>query len=180
MRNLKQRVASKDFVLRTRLISKKGKYINMEVEKITRDICERKRKVISDFIYKSMNQGYDVEWYSHEEAIAKCNQLKNYIEDGSAIAYLAIKDNLPEGFIWAYPCSDRGDGNRVYISIVYINEECRGINIGKALINEVESEVKKRGYSKIWLHTNGQNINAIKFYEKIGFSKERIQYVKNI
>lgn len=152
----------------------------MEIKQVSLEICENRKQDISKIIFNSMNFGCDVEWYSVEEALAKCNELKQYIELENAIAFISIEENEINGFIWAYPYEDRGDESRIYISIVYVNENCRDASIGKHLVKAVEKAAKKKGYKKVWLHTSGANFGARKFYEKIGFEQERIQYIKKI
>lgn len=153
----------------------------MNIKKISLDMCDEKKIEIAKFIYDNCNYGHEVEWYTMEEALCKVEVLKQYIVDGSAMPFIAEIENKIAGFVWGYPCEDRGKTGRVYISILQVDEEYRGKSIGRCLVDAVEREAIKDGYNKIWLHTDGYKENpAIKFYEKIGFEKERIQYVKNI
>lgn len=150
----------------------------MEIKRISIEVYMDRKEEIIKFIYQSMNFGCAVEWYTMEEARAKCKQLKKYIEEGSAISFISVENGETNGFIWAYPYPDRGDTDRVYISIIYVDEKSRGTSLGKHLIEAVQNESMKRGYKKLWLHTKGTNHGSIGFYERIGFNRERIQYVK--
>lgn len=152
----------------------------MQIQKLSVEVCESRKKDITTFIFYSMNFGCSVEWYSMEEAQVKCEELKKYIKQGSAISFISIQNEEVNGFIWAYPYPDRGDQDRVYISIIYVDEKFRGTSVGRYLIKAVQDESRRKGYGKVWLHTGGANHGAIGFYERMGFERERIQYVKEI
>lgn len=152
----------------------------MEIKQVSSEMCKNRKQDIAKIIFNSMNFGCDLEWYSIAEALVKCDELKQYIELENAIAFSAIEENEINGFIWAYPYSERGDESRVYISIIYVNENFRDASVGKHLVKAVEEAAKRKGYKKVWLHTGGSNFGARKFYEKIGFKQERVQYIKNI
>lgn len=153
----------------------------INIKKISLNIFEEKRFEIAKKIYENYNYGHEIEWYTMKEALCKAENLKEHIMDGTAIPYVAEIDNEIVGFVWGYPCADRGKTGRVYISILQVDEKHRGKKIGSLLVETIEKEAINKGYNKIWLHTDGYRENpAIKFYEKIGFDKERIQYVKDI
>lgn len=155
----------------------------MKIEKITKEVCSNRKEEIALFIYNNCNFGHESEWYSMQEALAKVEVLASYIVDGSAIPFMALENEKMVGFVWGYPCADRRDDGRIYISILQVDEEYRGMSIGRKLVEAVQKEALSRNnaYHKIWLYTDGYEGNkAIDFYEKIGFKKERIQYVKEI
>ena len=150
--------------------------MGMKIIRLTPEYCIEYKKDIARFIHLSMNRGCEMEWFSINEAIIKTGDLKRYIEESKAYAYLAM-DEKAEGFVWAYPY---GDANSIYLSIIYVNETSRGKSVGKQLISELESRVKADGYKRIWLHTDANNTSSRNFYTHIGFCEERIQLAKDI
>ena len=148
----------------------------MKIIRLTSECCTEYKIDIARFIRLSMNRGCKVEWFSINDAIKKAGELKKYIEERKAYAYLAI-DEKAEGFIWAYPY---GDASSIYLSIIYVNETSRGKSIGKQLISELVNRAKADGYKRIWLHTDADNMSSRSFYAHIGFSEERIQLAKDI
>ena len=55
---------------------------------------------------------------------------------------------------------------------IYLLPEYWGMGIGSELINLGLNELNKRHYSKVTLWVLEENINARKFYEKIGFKHD--------
>jgi GNAT superfamily N-acetyltransferase len=53
---------------------------------------------------------------------------------------------------------------------VFVREEYRGTGLAKQLMEELENQAKKRGYTKLILETGIQLPEAMAFYKKIGYS----------
>jgi GNAT superfamily N-acetyltransferase len=53
---------------------------------------------------------------------------------------------------------------------VFVREEYRGAGLAKKLMEELENQAKKRGYTKLILETGIQLPGAMAFYKKIGYS----------
>lgn len=86
---------------------------------------------------------------------------------------LVAKDRLkPVGFIRAeirktvelYKYNLSG-----YISDLYVEEEYRGLGIAEKLVNGVVNWLIKMGIYSLRLSVSSENINALKFYNKLGF-----------
>ncbi len=58
--------------------------------------------------------------------------------------------------------------NAIEIQRIYVIEPMKGKKIGKALIEKCCEIGKEKGYETIWLGVWDENIEAQKFYEKIG------------
>ena len=56
----------------------------------------------------------------------------------------------------------------IYMDCLYLDEQCRGQNIGEQLINEIKSFGRSHGLSHIQWQTPGFNKRAIKFYNRLG------------
>ena len=148
----------------------------MKIIKLNSKLVDKYKNWIVDYIYKSMNRGCDSEWFSKYDASAKTIELKSYLSENKAYSFIAEED-YPIGFIWAYPFGEEGE---VYLSIIYVGDECRGAGVGKRLIATLEKTVKKEGYKRIWLHTDANNKQSRAFYSKVGYDEERIQLSKEI
>jgi ribosomal protein S18 acetylase RimI-like enzyme len=67
------------------------------------------------------------------------------------------------------------------IEDVYIDEQYRKIGLGMKLMKEVVEFCKKENYKRIQLLCRTDNKNAIRFYEKLGFTGiDRIFFYKRI
>ncbi|NIS38112.1 GNAT family N-acetyltransferase, partial [Candidatus Saccharibacteria bacterium] len=53
--------------------------------------------------------------------------------------------------------------------VVTINSRIEKKGIGAALINAVKEKAVSKRCSRLWLITTNDNIEAIRFYQKIGF-----------
>ncbi len=73
------------------------------------------------------------------------------------------------------------DGERVLGCVTYnivgngceittLNSLSEGKGIGSSLINEVIQVAKQEGCGRVWLITTNDNISAIRFYQRFGFS----------
>jgi ribosomal protein S18 acetylase RimI-like enzyme len=62
------------------------------------------------------------------------------------------------------------------IEDVYIAEKYRKMGLGLKLMKEVENFCKNKKYKRIQLLCRTDNINAINFYEKLGFTKKDMFY----
>lgn len=96
-----------------------------------------------------------------QSAKAMQEQLKEGYEyfmiyDGETmVGYLAFKE----------------ESGGLFLSKVYIHSSGRGKGFGKAAIEFVKCEVKKRGLKQIRLTVNKYNHNSIAAYLKMGFEK---------
>lgn len=87
--------------------------------------------------------------------------------EDDAIIY---KDNKAVGFICIGKCRDEDKSNEYgEIGGLYLLPDYFRHGIGSKLINWGINELKKRGFKKVTLWVLEDNINAIEFYEKIGF-----------
>lgn len=61
------------------------------------------------------------------------------------------------------------------INNLYIIEKYRNNGIGKKLMQTMINALKEKGITNIELNTFSSNVDAIKFYEKLGFKKANLQ-----
>jgi ribosomal protein S18 acetylase RimI-like enzyme len=65
------------------------------------------------------------------------------------------------------------EGTNAYLANIEVSPGMRGRGIGGALLRQVEEEARRRGKVRIWLHADGQNAGAHRFYERHGWRHER-------
>jgi diamine N-acetyltransferase len=64
---------------------------------------------------------------------------------------------------------DEDDATLFVIDRLMIAEGHRGKGYGKAALSAILEEAKRRGFLRIKLSTNPENVKAIKLYESVGF-----------
>jgi len=115
----------------------------------------------------------NVQWITRkyimeEEDIKTVEDPETYIlKDGGKI-FIALYNNLVVG-----TCAYLNLGNGVYEMIkMAVDEDYRGLKIGKALGFETVESMKQLGAKKLILFSNTQgSVEAIKLYRKLGFTE---------
>ncbi len=92
--------------------------------------------------------------------------LKN--QEGS-VHYCALSDNDLIGLLVIGKCRDEDLKDTGEIQAIYFLEQYRRNGLGTQLMNFGIQTLKDQGYKKIVLWVLEGNMDAIKFYEKIGF-----------
>ncbi|KAI4734426.1 acetyltransferase [Aureobasidium sp. EXF-12298] len=60
---------------------------------------------------------------------------------------------------------------QVQLQRIYLHPEAQGRGVGKLLIQRIEGEARKQGFSNLWLAVYEKNDKAFRIYEKLGFRK---------
>lgn len=87
---------------------------------------------------------------------------------GSAYSILEI-DGKVVGGSGIYPTHGLPDGCCEIVKL-YISPEARNKSLGKMLINECFAIAREKGYRQVYLETLPELSNAVKLYEKCGFT----------
>lgn len=96
-----------------------------------------------------------------------------YRKDSSGF-FIAWEEGVIQGFASAhYNWIDLDGKEVVELHEITVRKESQRRGIGKALMMRIFEETAKRGRDSIALWVGEDNINAIKFYEKLGFIAER-------
>ncbi|HEY3256850.1 MAG TPA: GNAT family acetyltransferase [Polyangiaceae bacterium] len=66
------------------------------------------------------------------------------------------------------------DGHRGWINYLAVDPLFRRRGLGRALMEEIQGRLQSLGCSKINLQIRRENLEAIAFYEKIGFSEDAV------
>lgn len=66
------------------------------------------------------------------------------------------------------------DGHRGWINYLAVDPKCRRLGYARTIIEEVERRLAEIGCPKVNLQVRQENVEAIAFYQKIGFSEDRV------
>jgi ribosomal protein S18 acetylase RimI-like enzyme len=151
----------------------------MRIESLTAEMAGIYRKDIAWFYYKNSRLCSCLSHYTYEEAYMKISSLMNHLVDHTATAYGAFDGEEIIGFIWAYVHQFREE-LRMYVNEIRVKEEYRNQGIGSQLLKMVEEKAKEQGIKVLYLHAEANNLEAIRLYQKCGYSYERIQLKKEV
>ena len=106
-------------------------------------------------------------------------ELKEILADDKTPIFVAEKDGSVLGYAFCVHQQYINNNNMTDIKTLYIDDLCvdeaaRGAHIGKVLYEYVIDYAKKQGYYNVTLNVWADNINAVKFYEKIGLKVQKI------
>ena len=117
---------------------------------------------------------------NNDEKLGKIiEEMKQFIEDKSAIIIGAFKEEELIGFIWGYKIIVN-DKNRLHINYFIVNEKYRKQGIGTQLIEKIYEIANEIQIKEIELMVTSKNIIAVNFYKDQGFEVERIKLCKKI
>ena len=94
------------------------------------------------------------------------SNIKEYLNNNTAIIYVCLIDKKVVGIIWGYEI----EKNIIHISYFVVDNDYRNKQIGTNLLKIMLDANKNK---KIELLVNKNNIKAIMFYDKFDFSKEK-------
>lgn len=66
------------------------------------------------------------------------------------------------------------DGHRGWVNYLAVDPDRRRQGMARELMNEVENQLRRRGCAKINLQIRRDNLEAISFYERIGYSEDSV------
>lgn len=103
--------------------------------------------------------------YEQVEREIKNNYSKFYIveNDEEVVAYMKLNFDKAQ--------TEKDYYNTIEVQRIYVLQEYKGKQIGKKLMQKAIEIAKYKNLNYIWLGVWEYNINAIKFYEKLGFKK---------
>jgi ribosomal protein S18 acetylase RimI-like enzyme len=80
--------------------------------------------------------------------------------DGNAVGFAKLREGKK------IDCLD--GRNAIEVQRIYLLEKVKGAGVGRALIEKCREIGRAKGYETLWLGVWDQNIEAQKFYERIG------------
>ncbi len=103
-------------------------------------------------------------------------EVTNYFNVDSKYCLVAETDEEEEivGFVIGTIFEKEGTAWKYgYIAWIGVKEEFQQTNLGRRLYKEVENEMKEEGVRMMIVDTEGDNQEAIAFFEKMGFSQRK-------
>lgn len=103
--------------------------------------------------------------YEQVENEIKNNNSRFYIveDNEEVVAYMKVNFDKAQ--------TEKGHNNTLEVQRIYVLQEYKSNHIGKRLIQKAIEIGRDTHVNYIWLGVWEHNINAIKFYEKLGFEK---------
>lgn len=136
-----------------------------------REIKSNDYNLLDDFLYKAIFIPEGVEAPPRE--IINAPELQVYVQDFGKregdICFVAEVEEKIVGAVWVRIMDDYGhveDGVPSFAISLY--KEYRGLGIGTAMMKQMLTELKIRGYQKTSLAVQKENY-AVKMYKNVGF-----------
>lgn len=106
-------------------------------------------------------------------------ELLSIIEDDTRPIFVAVDKNEVVGYAFCVYQQHKDnniltDIKTLYIDDLCVDEECRGRSIGKALYEYVLDFANTQGFYNVTLNVWSCNEGALKFYEKMGLTPQKI------
>lgn len=107
------------------------------------------------------------------------SELLEIINDDLRPIFVAECDGKVLGYAFCVHTQLIGNNNMTDIKTLYIDDLCvdssaRNMHIGTALYEYVIKYAKENGYYNVTLNVWADNVNAVKFYEKLGLKIQKI------
>ncbi len=136
--------------------------------------------VINKLLYEVHKVHSDVRPDLFKAGAKKYNddELRSILGDNGRPVFVAERNGVVLGYAF---CIHRQsiNGNMTDVKTLYIDDLCvdetaRGTSIGRSLYEYVLDYAGKNGYYNVTLNVWADNINAVKFYEKLGLKIQKI------
>lgn len=106
-------------------------------------------------------------------------------DDPNHLILLAVLDDIPVGYVYAMliqpePWVSSGTELLAFLDELFLLEESRGHQLGKKLMQEVESWALAKGAAQLRLEAFHWNESARAFYERDGLELHSVTYRKNL
>lgn len=106
-------------------------------------------------------------------------EIKRILADEKTPVFVAERDGAVVGYAFCIhqqyvDHNNMTDVKTLYIDDLCVDEAARGGHIGKALYDYVVEFARAQGYYNVTLNVWADNVNAVKFYERIGLKVQKI------
>jgi len=122
--------------------------------------------------YRPMNSPETMDKYLHESF--SMEKLAQELSHAYCKFYFAYLDSELAGYIkinYAPVQSDINDPESIEVERIYVLKEYKGKGLGKVLMEYAFQKAKQNKKAYVWLGVWEKNVNAIAFYEKMGFKE---------
>ncbi|MGD9497020.1 MAG: GNAT family N-acetyltransferase [Armatimonadota bacterium] len=128
-------------------------------------------------VYEVNFPGFRVDHYFLEEY---SRDLRRAARDPAQMMFVLEHDGRVCGFIWGAVMSTLVDAKVGYIKNVYVVPHLRGMGQAQRLMTAVEQWLYDQGADKVMLDASVCNPRAVAFYQRVGYSTERVRMVKHL
>ena len=139
---------------------------------------------IDNNLLKLYIEGFNMHYEKRKDIfIKKTNEelkkdLINVLKSREKIILVIEVDNIIIGYVkFKYNIKTT---RSIWIDEIIIDKDYQKKGYGKMLITEVTKFAEKNNYQRIELNCWSFNKDALKFYEKIGFTQQRIIFEKEV
>lgn len=106
-------------------------------------------------------------------------ELRRILTDGGRPIFVAERAGAVLGYAFCIHQQYVDDNSRTDVKSLYIDDLCvdetaRGGRIGQTLYEHVLSYAREQGYYNVTLNVWADNVNAVKFYERLGLRIQKI------
>jgi predicted N-acetyltransferase YhbS len=131
------------------------------------------REMIAEDI-PQLEQLYRQFWGEESCVDAMNKQFQKLQENNSHIFISAIDNNKLIGSVMGVVCEELYGDCKPFLVLenMIVDKNYRNKGVGKALISELEKMATKRDCSQVILVTERNRVDAVKFYESVGYSSE--------
>jgi GNAT superfamily N-acetyltransferase len=131
------------------------------------------REMIAEDI-SQLEQLYRQFWGEESCVEAMNKQFHKLQERDSHIIISAIDNNKLIGSVMGVVCEELYGDCKPFLVLenMIVDKNYRNKGVGKALISELEKMATKRGCTQVIFVTERNRVDAIKFYESVGYSSE--------
>ncbi len=101
----------------------------------------------------------------------------NLLKGEPHFALVAENDGRVVGFTHCLPhASTWSSSPYLYLEDLFVDPSVRGTGAGRALIEAVYDEADRRGYARVYWHTDTNNTTARRLYDRLATLSEFVQY----
>lgn len=105
------------------------------------------------------------------------NLFQNLLRGEPHFAFVGEYDGRMIGFVHCLPhASTWSSSPYCYLEDLYVDAAVRGTGAGRALVEAVYVEADRRGYSRVYWHTDHSNTTARRLYDRVATLSEFVQY----
>ena len=151
----------------------------MQIEKINRREFELWRSQVEELFNESVKLNFPNSSISNDYGKCKCEDVFSYLEDGSAIVFIAHDNDVLLGWAWCHEIK-KLEKKRIHVAEIAVSTKYQNNGIGKLLMGNIEEYAYKNGYKEMELFVTANNKSAVSFYNGLLFEVERYQMCKKV
>lgn len=103
--------------------------------------------------------------------------FENLLKGAPHFAFVAEQVGRVIDFVHCLPhASTWSSAPYCYLEDLYVDASVRGAGAGRALIEAVYQEADRRGYARVYWHTESGNATARRLYDRLASLSEFVQY----